>query len=348
MGKFVNEVYFAGMNTAQGFVSYFNEIFGGCKKIYVIKGGPGTGKSRLMNDIAQEAELRGLETEKFLCSSDPCSLDGLIIKNSGTAIVDGTSPHIYEPTAVGLKEKIVDVSAFLDPYKLNDHSKDIFALLNAKSRKYNSIYSYLKVIGVYDNEINTCCKNAYLEDKAEKIILKLSRLLKKDSSYQKRILPRSAVGFDGEIVLGTYSSMASKRYALTDICGISGDFLQKLLSVTDEKRISVFVSFSPLCPSKPDALFYPASGISFYTGSETDNYETVLNMRRFINDEKLRPYKPQIRALTRLRNGAVKQMEFDFKAIKRLHMSLEEIYISAMDFSGKEKLTKQIIKEIFT
>ena len=347
MGKSANEVYFAGMNTAQGFLSWFNEIFGGCKKIYVIKGGPGTGKSRLMNDIADQAGKLGFETEKFLCSSDPCSLDGLIVKDLDIAVVDGTAPHVYEPSAVGLKEKIVDVSAFLDPEKLGIHSDEINALLSAKSRKYKNIYSYLKVLGIYDNEINSVCKNAFLEDKAGKNITKLLRLLKKSETYEKRILPRSAVGFDGEIVLGTYAAMAEKRYALADICGLSGDFLQKLLKITDDKKISVYVSYSPFSPSKPDALFYPESKIAFYTGSESDSEETVINMRRFVDDKKLRPYKPHLRALQRLRNGAQQQMEIDFKAIKRLHMCLEEIYTGAMNFEDKEKFTEDILMEIF-
>ena len=36
--------YFAAANTGKGFVSYYDEIFGKCKRIDIIKGGSGTGK----------------------------------------------------------------------------------------------------------------------------------------------------------------------------------------------------------------------------------------------------------------------------------------------------------------
>ena len=37
--------YFAAANTVDGFVSYYDEIFVKCSRVYIIKGGSGTGKS---------------------------------------------------------------------------------------------------------------------------------------------------------------------------------------------------------------------------------------------------------------------------------------------------------------
>ncbi|MCI9626077.1 MAG: ATPase [Clostridia bacterium] len=91
--------YFLGGNTAKGFFSYYDYLIRqeDAATIYCIKGGPGTGKSSLMKSIAAEAQKRGLDTDLIHCSSDPDSLDGLIIPKLKTAFVDGTSPQAGVP-----------------------------------------------------------------------------------------------------------------------------------------------------------------------------------------------------------------------------------------------------------
>jgi hypothetical protein len=48
------QIYFASANAARGFVSYFKRCFADARisRLYMIKGGPGTGKSRFIGDVA--------------------------------------------------------------------------------------------------------------------------------------------------------------------------------------------------------------------------------------------------------------------------------------------------------
>ena len=73
--------YFAASNSAQGFISYYEEVFRASRigHIWAIKGGPGTGKSRFLQDVANYASVRGWSTEYIYCSSDPNSLDAIIL-----------------------------------------------------------------------------------------------------------------------------------------------------------------------------------------------------------------------------------------------------------------------------
>ena len=73
--------YFLGANTGKGFVSLYDEF---CKPesgnfLYVIKGGPGCGKSSFMKKIGKAAEDAELDVEYVICSGDPDSLDGVLI-----------------------------------------------------------------------------------------------------------------------------------------------------------------------------------------------------------------------------------------------------------------------------
>jgi len=85
--------YFSGGNTASGFVSYYDYIFRDLDRLYIIKGAPGTGKSKLMRDIANEACNRNYTIEYYHCASDPDSLDGIIIRYGTYLSAYSTEPH---------------------------------------------------------------------------------------------------------------------------------------------------------------------------------------------------------------------------------------------------------------
>ena len=89
--------YFAASNSAEGFKSYYANVFdkNDFSKIYVIKGGPGTGKSSFMREIASRADEKGFSAILIYCSSDPASLDGVILPELKIAVLDGTPPHTY-------------------------------------------------------------------------------------------------------------------------------------------------------------------------------------------------------------------------------------------------------------
>lgn len=91
--------YFLGTNSAQGFISLYDELIdeSQASAFYILKGGAGCGKSTLMKKIGEKMEEQGFTVEYILCSGDPDSLDGIYIPEKAVAIMDGTAPHGTEP-----------------------------------------------------------------------------------------------------------------------------------------------------------------------------------------------------------------------------------------------------------
>ena len=87
---------FPGGNTPRGFYSFYSYILpqDEAKRIFVIKGGPGVGKSTFMKKTALELVDRGYDVEFMHCSSDNESLDGIVVPKLGIAMIDGTAPHV--------------------------------------------------------------------------------------------------------------------------------------------------------------------------------------------------------------------------------------------------------------
>ena len=94
-----NTQFFLGGNTPSGFYSLYHQLSDPARMraLYIIKGGPGCGKSTLMRRVERHAQAAGLETQQVLCSGDPDSLDALILPQLGAALVDGTAPQGVVP-----------------------------------------------------------------------------------------------------------------------------------------------------------------------------------------------------------------------------------------------------------
>ena len=138
--------FLASANSCNGFINFFDNINSNKNGFtYILKGGPGTGKSTIMKTIANSYKNRGYDIEYFYCSSDPESLDGVKIKIKNIAIVDGTSPHVTEATIPGIKEKIINVGEFIKP-EIKKHKASIENLLIKKKQCFEKAYETLKSI----------------------------------------------------------------------------------------------------------------------------------------------------------------------------------------------------------
>lgn len=91
--------YFLGSNSPTGFASLYGALSDPARmeRLYILKGGPGCGKSSLMRRVARHAQAAGRAVEEILCSGDPDSLDAVRLPELGIAVVDGTAPHGMAP-----------------------------------------------------------------------------------------------------------------------------------------------------------------------------------------------------------------------------------------------------------
>ncbi|MBR2459910.1 MAG: hypothetical protein IKB34_01590 [Clostridia bacterium] len=343
--------YFAAMNTANGFCGKFKEIFGEVQELYIIKGGPGTGKSRFISEMGKKAEEQGRSVEYFFCSSDPRSLDGVIFTDhSGTGrigIIDGTAPHSYEPVTPGAKDKILNFGEFWNENELSPARELISALGEAKSELYSSAYSYLGAIGRLDSVTEGYMLRTVNLPKMNSAVERLLRGLPTGSGYHETLRIRSAISCDGTVTLETYSQFSPHNYAILDRFFAANTFMKALKARLTELRQPVVISYSPFFPDTPDAIYVPGGDMSFYIGSEGGAEEKTVNMRRFTAEEHFAPYKPKLRAISRARRELLTLLHTDMTCIRNIHSEIEEIYISAMDFVKKEEFTRAMAQKIF-
>ena len=119
--------FFLGANAPTGFYSLYDQLIdpATAEDIFILKGGPGCGKSSLMRRVGRAMEEHGLAVEYILCSGDPDSLDAVVIPALNAAIVDGTAPHVVEPLCPGVVERYVNLGACYDRAALGPLREEI-------------------------------------------------------------------------------------------------------------------------------------------------------------------------------------------------------------------------------
>ena len=107
---------FASAITPDGFVNYLETVVAGCNRRYVVRGGPGSGKSTLISRVAARAVECGMDAELFHCSLNPASLEHLVIPSIGAAMITSVEPHEWKPSPHDIADDvIIDMEQCLDP-----------------------------------------------------------------------------------------------------------------------------------------------------------------------------------------------------------------------------------------
>jgi len=352
--------YFAASNSAEGFKNYYAEVFSRADFIYIIKGGPGTGKSSLMKRVARRAEEKGAECEYYFCSSDPSSLDGVLIfgERRGTVgILDGTAPHVSEPKFPGAHEQIINLGECWDVDLLRKQKNEIVALSERKSAEYRNAYTYLRSVG----NLRAVSKG-FLSDTLNYAKLRafISRLVKDlplgTIAYKPAILDSVSMG--GRVRFDSFEKNAKKLYIINDFHGAGKMFLTELFLLLQGRGVSARISFDPVCPSSVDGIFLEDENVAFVVRSDgNEKYESreyvsdcrevlFINSKRFVDAEKLREVRSELRYTDRMAECSLDGALHALSKAKIYHFLLEDIYGKAMDWSKFEKMSAELCERI--
>lgn len=343
--------YFAASNSAEGFKSYFPAIFSRADQLYVVKGGPGTGKSGFMRKNAACAERRGYEVEYYYCSSDPSSLDGVLIemKDKRIGILDGTAPHTWELQLPGAADELVDLGRFWNPDVLRGQKNEISALMGKKSAAYKRAYGYLRSCGNLLAVNDSLLRGAVDRDKLRAAAERQARALglRKGTAV---LLPAltDAVAMTGCHHLDSFEKNSEEIFYVTPLYGVGGLYLDALLGVLSGYDATLRVSYDPVDPKRVSGIYIEERKIAFLlAGTERDEEDRVINSRRFARQNLLRDARGELRYASRLYRECLDGALHALSEAKVYHFLLEDLYKNAMDFAALTRFTEAFAEEVW-
>lgn len=351
--------FFLGANTPEGFVSLFSGLYypEDGWRLYILKGGPGTGKSSVMKRIAAEAEKRGSYCERIHCSSDPSSLDAVIIPGLKVSIADGTLPHALEPRFPGVSEKLVDLGEFRDDGKLAADREEIISKTLENSLEHKKCVGFLRAAAAaaLDNRLliseHTDMRKlvSFASRLADNVVRSEgSQAGKRYRRYLHAFTPEGCTVFND-----TARLLCEKKTVLEDPYGVCAPVILKTVADRAVKAgLTVIECADPMRSVGVDShILIPDLSVGIFTADayqapDTDRFRTV-RCSRFSSPSVFSDHR------NRLAFNRKAQKEFTAEAVrklsnaKKIHDELEAYYIAAMDFDGVKQKTAWLIGEIW-
>ena len=349
--------FFLGANTPFGFVSHFDEMLNpeAMDKLYIMKGGPGTGKSTILKKISKSALKKEKNMELIHCSSDPDSLDGIVFNDIRTCVLDGTSPHVIDPKYPGAFDAIFNIFDCIDEKALGKNRKKIIELFEAIRVLHERSARFLSAAGSLLTDTYRISAETMDPSKIERLA---SRIAKREMPHKNRkssekIRFLSAITPDGPVFFqNTVSTVCDKLYVITDEYGAaSRALLSSIRNYALHSGYDIITCYCPMSPNeKIEHVFIPQLKLGFCTSNKHHRIEfkeaKKMHARRFYDMEKLKAKKRRIAFNKKAASELIAETVKIMKQAKELHDELEKEYIAAMDFAKLDQKAAELAENI--
>ncbi len=351
---------FAGGNTTQGFYSFYHNIFDDdANRVFILKGGPGTGKSSFMKKIAQQLLILGYDIEEFYCSSDAQSLDGIVVPKLKVAIVDGTAPHVMDPKYPGCVEEIINLGQYWDASNLEAERLEIIRLTKANSACYPRAYRYLRAAKCIYEDIQDITKNAMDFGKINRITTNLIQEILGDytsslavgkirSLFASGITPQGPVNELHSIV-----ENCTRKYILKGEPGTGkSTMITKIAQRAMECGLSSEAYHCPIAPESIEHLVIPKLNVAIISSYPPHIYEAdhaiVINLNDCLCQAKRTAFQPTLHKNHILFEELLDLAFEQLRKAKVIHDQLEDKFTPHMDFEKINRQNDAVLKKILS
>lgn len=333
----MGQCYFSGSNSGEGFKNYFDgvvPVWANLTRYFMIKGGPGVGKSTLMKRVAAKAEEAGEEVERFYCSGDPDSLDAVRLIKRSIVFADATSPHTMDPQYPGAVEEIVNLGEQIDRNRIVMYRDKVEALTRKNKLSYSRGYAFLRAAKALEEERYREIAECVDKEKIAKQAKDITERIGTREERQNRRLFLDALSCKGRVSFAKEHCEENRVYrVLGEEKDVVTDLLAKAIQ-SDKKELFC----SPLCPERVNHMLLREQDLFLTTYTGTDG--TLLSATEFLKKDchaLAGRYAEEARHL--------EDMAMDcFKECKRIHDDLEEIYKKCVDFVTITERTERLLE----
>lgn len=349
---------FPGANTPAGFRSCFPVVFrADAHRIFIIKGGPGVGKSTFISKIGKALAGAGYDVEFHCCASDNGSLDGVYIPALDSAIVDGTAPHILDPRNPGAVDEIINLGEHWDLAALRRRRKDILAINRQVARCFEWAYLALAEALACHRQRQAfhipAIDRAALNGLAEGLCHHMAPDRHNGRAPEPRRLWASAITPGGLVNhLPSVFDRAERR------CLISGNpgtgrtsLVERLAAWAADRGYQVEAFHCSLRPDRIEHLFLPE--LKFGVVSSVDPHpldsrpgDTVIDLNVYLRPELIEGTKADRLATDARCQDALGRGVGHLAKAKALHDEVEACYVGAMHFDEIDQVRRAVLSAL--
>ena len=349
--------YFLGANAPGGFYSLYSDMLPPeeARAIYILKGGPGCGKSTLMRAVEKRALEAGLLVEEILCSGDPDSLDAVILPEQRIAVTDGTAPHVMEAKYPGAVERYINLGDCYDSAALYPIREELFAAKAAYQASYRRAYRCLEAAASLLDDARapllTPVLEARLAARARGVLTRELPPIRGAAPGKARRRFLSTPTHRGTVALfDTACGLCPRVYQLADCWGLGHRFLLELLTAAVERGYHPIACPDPMAPDRLAHLLVPEAGAAFLTSPAPLPEKPYRRFRidAMADPEIEKQNRPRLKFSRRVSDALLAEGIACLAEAKAGHDRLEAIYHPHVDFARVGEYTDAVIAELFS
>lgn len=336
----------------EGFISCFDHLIPEPKlrRLLILKGGPGVGKSTFMRRMHALLSSQDEETTLYFCSGDPDSLDAVAAPEAGVLILDGTAPHIVDPIIPGARDSLINLGSCLNEAAMRPRLPHIRACMADHAACSQRARAYLRSAWALRRDsaaaLAACMDDAHaarLQGALTAAVLQAEGA--KSDTPSVRPVITDALTPKGELCLLTDGAQRrvirlGKHFAM--------DMTPVLRALSQAVRAAGYDVEEHLSPMSPGGLLHltiPALHTLVTTNEalaceQTFDFAACVPAARLLRREC---------ALEQSRTEIARHMQHAASAMaqaKQLHDELETFYVPNMDFSRWQSMLEETIDSL--
>ncbi|HHX59922.1 MAG TPA: ATP-binding protein [Epulopiscium sp.] len=355
---------FPGSNTPSGFYSYYDNIISqeNANKIFIIKGGPGTGKSSFMKKIANHFADQKIDVEYHHCSADPGSLDAIVIVPAGVAIIDGTFPHVVDTQAPGAIDEIINFSPYWNEKEIRSNKSMIIQTNANRKSLFSRSYCYLgaakQVYDAYAKSQSSALNHKSFYNMEQSILENIFEAYMSSNpnvihhSGHSRHLFGSAITPDGFIDhLHTIIGKTKRVYTIKDAPGASASNLMNLIVAKSiGLGLDIECFHSPISYENIEDIIIPKLDIAITVSNDYHKAKIVpthvFDLKGCFIANNLAEIAPDLTCDKALMDQLFNRGIATLLQAKEQHNILESYYIPHVRFDDMNPIIESVISQI--
>lgn len=349
--------FFLGANSPAGFYSLYDQLMDRdrAERYFLLKGGPGCGKSTLMRRVARQMEEAGASVEYITCSGDPGSLDAVYFPQIRSAIVDATAPHVVEPVCPGAVDRYINLGACYDSAALRPIRRELERVMEGYGACHKRARRCLTAVAELRASTRELLLTPEVEEKLDRrargiLARECKKTGEEPGSARQRFL--NAVTCQGvRCEFGTVDALCTRVYELWDHYGLAHTLLERLAAGAMAAGYDIIPCPDPLEPGRMLHLLIPGLSLAFVTSSSDLPWNGKRPYRRLRLDamadsDTLRRCRGRLRFERKVEDALLEEAVAALARAKEKHDALEALYNPHVDFKRVEETAQAIAGEL--
>lgn len=350
---------FFGANTSEGFQLFTDEYrpANEIENMILLDGAPGTGKSSVLLDIANQFTEEGYNICLQHNALDLECIDAVIISDLKICIADSTKfNQAVEFNPIVQTEKY-NLDCFTEASAIKERRKQILDFVQQKKLHLNVATGYLASARKIEDNIkflvNRCVEEEGVQELSQMIFKNVFHKVKENKKYAKvrdrfasSITAKSVSSYIDPILLESKNVVMLKGYP-----GSGKDtVLKHVISTAVDLGYNIDLYYNPIHPTQVELAVIPELDTAVVSTKKyivyKDKKTIEYNFNEILNKVALLKIEDEIKVAQKLYDLSIDSAISNMKQAKLAQEALKQLYTPYVNYSEVNKQSLEIIQKI--